>query len=164
MALGLALAWLVYAPGLTGGFIFDDFPNVVDNAGVHPSQASVGSLVRAALSSPASDFKRPLASLSFAANYLVTGLDPMPMKATNLVIHLLNGWLLYFVVARLLMFDANDVAGRRCCQNSTSCCIGSNSVAASAHKPHRRSLRGAAHGIIGKSMRPAWLVRLHKGP
>jgi len=92
----------VYWPGLSGGYLFDDYPNIVDNHGVQPHDASLPSLVRAALSSPASEFKRPLASLSFAANYLATGLDPYWMKLTNLVIHLLNG-LLVFLLARALL-------------------------------------------------------------
>jgi len=92
----------VYWPGLSGGYLFDDYPNIVDNHGVQPHDASLPSLVRAALSSPSSEFKRPLASLSFAANYLATGLDPYWMKLTNLVIHLLNG-LLVFLLARALL-------------------------------------------------------------
>lgn len=87
----IALTIAVYAPGLTGGWLFDDYPNIVDNPGVQPHDADLGTLVRAALSSPSSEFKRPLASLSFAANYLAAGLDPYWMKLTNLVIHLLNG-------------------------------------------------------------------------
>ncbi|MEI7036146.1 hypothetical protein [Fulvimonas yonginensis] len=101
------LAWFVvtcfvYLPGLSGGFLFDDYPNIVDNRGVQPTEASVGSLVRAALSSPASDFKRPLASLSFAANFLATGLDPFWMKLTNVIIHLLNGLVAFLLVRALL--------------------------------------------------------------
>jgi len=92
----------VYWPGLSGGYLFDDYPNIVDNHGVQPHDASLPSLVRAALSSPSSEFKRPLASLSFAANYLATGLDPYWMKLTNLVIHLWNG-LLVFLLARALL-------------------------------------------------------------
>lgn len=95
----------VYWPGLSGGFLFDDYPNIVDNHGVQPTSASVPSIARAALSSPASDFKRPLASLSFAINYLATGLDPYWMKLTNLVLHLLNG-LLVFLLARILLRSA----------------------------------------------------------
>jgi tetratricopeptide (TPR) repeat protein len=87
----IALTIAVYAPGLSGGWLFDDYPNIVDNPGVQPHDADLGTLVRAALSSPSSEFKRPLASLSFAANYLAAGLDPYWMKLTNLVIHLLNG-------------------------------------------------------------------------
>jgi hypothetical protein len=98
----LALTAAVYWPGLHGGFLFDDYPNIVDNPGVQPGKADLATLVNAALSSPSSEFKRPLASLSFALNYLASGLDPYWMKLTNLVIHLLNG-LLVFSLARLLL-------------------------------------------------------------
>ena len=98
----VALTVAVYATGLSGGWLFDDYPNIVDNPGVQPHDASLGSLVRAALSSPSSEFKRPLASLSFAANYLVAGLDPYWMKFTNLVIHLLNGVAVFLLASVLL--------------------------------------------------------------
>lgn len=97
-----ALTVAVYWPGLSGGYLFDDYPNIVDNTGVQPHDASLSTLVAAALSSPSSEFKRPLASLSFAANYLATGLDPYWMKLTNLVIHLLNGWLIFLLAGALL--------------------------------------------------------------
>jgi hypothetical protein len=102
----------VYWPGLSGGFVFDDYPNIVDNHGVQPSSASFSSLVGAALSSPSSEFKRPLASLSFAANYLISGLDPYWMKLTNLAIHLLNG-LLVFLLARGLLLIVSAGARSR---------------------------------------------------
>lgn len=100
--LGLAIVtWLVYAPGLGGGFVFDDYPNIVDNPLVQPSHASLPELTAAALSSPSSELKRPLASLSFAANVLATGLDPSAMKATNILLHILNGWLAFFLCRAL---------------------------------------------------------------
>lgn len=110
MLVGMILTVLIYWPGLFGGFLFDDYPNIVDNTGVQPHHASVASLVNAALSSPASDFKRPLASLSFALNYLASELHPFGWKLTNLFIHLLNG-LLVFALTRLLLAAAN--AGAR---------------------------------------------------
>ncbi|MHC1481621.1 hypothetical protein ACYJW8_15360 [Frateuria aurantia] len=107
LPVGLMLAFmigclLIYLPGFSGGWLFDDYPNIVDNPGVQPRHSSLGALISAALSSPASDFKRPLASLSFAANYMLSGLSAPAMKLTNLVIHLLNG-LLVFVLMRLLL-------------------------------------------------------------
>nr|WP_291774486.1 hypothetical protein [Luteibacter sp.] len=102
LAILALVTWLVYATGLSGGFVFDDYPNIVDNALVQPEHASPSELVAAALSSPSSELKRPLSSLTFAANFLVGGLDAAPMKATNVVIHLLNGFLLFFVARRLL--------------------------------------------------------------
>lgn len=105
------LTLAVYWPGLSGGFLFDDYPNIVDNHGVQPQSASVASLVGAALSSPSSEFKRPLASLSFAVNYLASGLNPYWMKLTNLTIHLLNG-LMVFLLARALLLVRENQCGR----------------------------------------------------
>lgn len=110
--LGMAvLTAIVYWPGLAGAWLFDDYPNIVDNKGLHAVDASLPSLVRAALSSPSSEFKRPLASLSFAVNYLVSGLDPYWMKLTNLVLHLLNGALV-FVLTRRLLLEARHIESR----------------------------------------------------
>jgi protein O-mannosyl-transferase len=98
----LLVTTAVYWPGLSGSWLFDDYPNIVDNPGVQPHAISIPALARAALSSPASEFKRPLASLSFAANYLADGLDPFDWKLTNLVLHLLNGCLVFVLAQRLL--------------------------------------------------------------
>lgn len=103
----LILTALVYWPGLSGAFLFDDYPNIVDNHSLQPKGASLPSLIGAALSSPSSEFKRPLASLSFGLNYLASGLDPYWMKLTNLVIHLGNG-VLVFLLARLLLLAVRD--------------------------------------------------------
>ena len=105
LPISLLVVLIVYWPGLDGYWLFDDYPNIVDNTGVQPHEVSVPALVRAALSSPASDFKRPLASLSFAGNYLAGGLDPYGWKLVNLAIHLLNG-VLVFVLMRLLLANA----------------------------------------------------------
>jgi len=106
----LLLVVAIYWPGLQGGWLFDDYPNIVDNKAVQPDLASITTLLNAALSSPASEFKRPLASLTFAANYLVTGLDPYWMKLTNLMIHLLNGILVFLLVRALLDYQSTTPA------------------------------------------------------
>ena len=102
LLIAILLVALVYWPGLYGGWLFDDYPNIVDNPGVQPHQPSIAALVSAALSSPASDFKRPLSSLTFAANYLVSGLDPWAWKLTNLLLHVANGVLVFFLARGLL--------------------------------------------------------------
>jgi hypothetical protein len=102
LSAALLLAALVYWPGLYGGWLFDDYPNIVDNRGVQPQSQGLAALLNAALSSPASEFKRPLASLTFALNYVLAGLDPFWMKLTNLAIHLLNGVLVFLLGRRLL--------------------------------------------------------------
>jgi protein O-mannosyl-transferase len=98
----ICLVAAIYWPGLSGGFLFDDYPNIVDNHDLQISRFDVPSLAGAALSSPSSEFRRPLASLSFALNYLATGMDPYGMKLTNLVIHLLNGLLLFILTRQLI--------------------------------------------------------------
>src|SRR5579885_2027839 len=97
LTVAVALTILVYRPGLSGGYVFDDFPNIVDNRAIHVTHSTVAAWANAAWASPASDLQRPLASLTFAVNWFLSGSDPRPMKAVNLGIHLLNGLLLYFM-------------------------------------------------------------------
>jgi hypothetical protein len=102
LILALLITAAAYWPGLHGSYVQDDYPNIVDNPDLQIKTASISNLSLAALSSPASELKRPLASLSFAANYLFTGLDPFWMKLTNLMIHLLNGVLIYMLALTLI--------------------------------------------------------------
>jgi hypothetical protein len=102
LTIALLVTALVYWPGIYGGYVFDDFPNIVDNAGVHVTQSTLANWANAAWSSPSSSFHRPLASLTFAVNWFFGGADPMPMKVVNIGIHLLNGLLLYFMLRELL--------------------------------------------------------------
>lgn len=104
----MLLVPLIYSMGLHGGWLFDDYPNIVDNQGVQPAEVSISALVRSALSSPASEFKRPLASLSFAANYLASGLEPYSWKLINLLIHLANGLLVFLLARALLQADCRQ--------------------------------------------------------
>ena len=93
---------LLYFPGLRGSYAFDDFPNIVDNTALHVDTLDASAWTAAIWASPASDLQRPLASLSFALNFYFTGLDPLPMKVTNLAIHLLNGCLLFVLLLRII--------------------------------------------------------------
>src|SRR4249919_290049 len=99
----LVLVACVYLPGLHGGYVFDDYPNIVDNTALHVTPgASAGEWLAAAFASPSDVLVRPLAMLSFAANHALTGLDPYWMKLTNLAIHLLNTVLVFGLVRALL--------------------------------------------------------------
>lgn len=102
LTVAVALTILVYWPGLSGGYVFDDFPNIVDNNAIHVTHSTLANWTNAALASPASALHRPLASLTFAVNWFFSGDSPRPMKAMNLGIHLLNGVLLYFMLSELL--------------------------------------------------------------
>jgi hypothetical protein len=110
----------IYTTGLSGAYLFDDYPNIVDNHAVQPTSASLSSLVGAALSSSSSEFKRPLASLSFAANFLISGLDPYWMKLTNLIIHLLNGLLVFLLARSLISLASANTSSLRANASSMS--------------------------------------------
>ena len=97
-----ALVFAIYLPGLEGGFVFDDLPNIVNNTELHVSTLRWADWMTATFSSPSSSLQRPLAMLSFALNHYFTGLDPRPMKLTNIAIHALNA-VLAFGMLRALM-------------------------------------------------------------
>jgi hypothetical protein len=98
----------IYWPGVTGGWVFDDYPNIVDNAAIHitPGHSTLAAWVNAAISSPASFLHRPLASITFALNWMAGSGDPWPFKVTNIVIHLINGVLVFCMLRALLRLMA----------------------------------------------------------
>lgn len=97
----LACAALVYAPGLHGGFIFDDFPNLVSDPDWMLTTLTFDQLQRALGSGFAGALGRPLAVLSFGLNHLATGLDPFWLKLTNVLLHAFNGLLVWLLATRL---------------------------------------------------------------
>ena len=95
---------LAYQPGLSGPFLFDDGPNIVDNSNLAIHDLNPDTLRQAAYSGFSGPLQRPLSMMSFAANYYATGLDPYYFKLTNLVIHLCNGVGLFILTWLLLDF------------------------------------------------------------
>jgi hypothetical protein len=98
LAAVLLLVTIVYWPGMTGGFVFDDYSNLVFNTSLHVRTLHWSDWVAAILSSPATDLQRPLAMFTFALNHYFTGLDPWPMKVSNLFVHLFNTCLVFGMV------------------------------------------------------------------
>jgi len=101
MAVALGMTAMVYLPGLSGGYIFDDSWILVENQFIHVDSLHPVKWVRAAQSFSNDHQSRMLTMLSFALNHYLTGLDPYWMKFTNLLIHLFNGVLLFFVLKTL---------------------------------------------------------------
>jgi len=95
----------VYAPGLHGPFVFDDYPNIVANKLVAVDALDAERLRDAAFSLGSPSYPhRGLARLSFALNYYFSGarFDGFAFKLTNVVIHVLNGLLVYWLSVLLL--------------------------------------------------------------
>lgn len=93
----LLYVWLIW-PSLSGPFVFDDFPNL-KNLELLGSDVSgnLGRYLAAFIGSPG----RPIAALSFLINDHAWPSDPFGFKYTNLMIHLLNGVLLFGLLRQL---------------------------------------------------------------
>jgi hypothetical protein len=122
LALVLALVVAVYAPGLDGPFLLDDRENITSRPALKMSAITAPG-VRDALFDWGKEYPhRGLARLSFALNYYFAGrsFDAFAFKVTNVVIHVLNGLLIYWLSVLLLRRYAGVARppSRRC-----GCCI-----------------------------------------
>lgn len=96
----LLLVWISYAPGLHGGFLFDDFGNLpaLGASGPVDRWSTFWRYITSGIADPTG---RPLTLLTFLLDARDWPADPFPFKRTNLVLHLLNGVLLYALLTRL---------------------------------------------------------------
>ena len=99
-ALAAAVALLVYAPSIGGGFLYDDIAILVGNRRIQ-DLGDIGAVLRY---EPA----RPLMGLTWALNYAVAGTRPWPYHLVNVFIHAANAALL----ASLFSRAARRSAGR----------------------------------------------------
>ncbi len=103
LGLLLAIAFYSYMPGAAGPFIVDDIPNILENDFLVLPELSLESLREAALSSPASRFRRPLAMLSLALDFtLAGGKSELAAKTVNILLHLICGLGVYLLTVKLL--------------------------------------------------------------
>jgi hypothetical protein len=99
----LTVTAVVYWPGLSGPFLFDDGPNLRplnDWLTGHTGWLSVVLENRSGL------FGRPISMATFVANVAMLGASPWALKLGNLLIHLINGILVYGLFAALLQRGA----------------------------------------------------------
>lgn len=99
LLLGL-LALLAYEPGLHGGFLFDDFGNlpVLGHYGPVDSWSAFWRYITAGKADPTG---RPLTLLTFLLDAHDWPAEPLSFKRTNLILHLCNGLLLFFLLSKL---------------------------------------------------------------
>jgi len=82
-----ALVIFAYIQGLPGGFVFDDYPNIVANSLINREAWSFQAFLVAALSGEAGPTGRPVAMLSFALDSYFWDLSPAAMKLENILLH-----------------------------------------------------------------------------
>lgn len=103
----LLLAYVCLEPGLTGGFLFDDAPNLQDLSayGGVTNWETFRAFVFGGWSGPSG---RPIALASFLLNDNAWPSDPASFKYTNLMLHLLAGALLAWAALQLCRFYGLD--------------------------------------------------------
>ena len=99
------LGVLIYANTLNSPFAFDDFPNIVENPHVRISDFGLESIIDSGTQSPSA--RRPVANISFAVNYLFGKYDVRGYHIVNIVIHFLNGILVYLLANALFILTSS---------------------------------------------------------
>jgi hypothetical protein len=100
LALLLLATWCAYAPGLSGGFLFDDFINLdkLSSPGPIDDWPTFWRYITSGIADP---LGRPLSLLSFLIDARQWPADPAPFLRTNVLLHLLNGALLFVLLRKL---------------------------------------------------------------
>lgn len=106
-----SLSCAIYSNTLSSPFIFDDYENIVQNRAIRMTQLELGQLSEAAFQSPFSN--RPVAYASFALSYYVGGYETPAYHTINLLIHVVNGVVVYAVALLLLGQSSRSPQGPR---------------------------------------------------
>jgi len=109
LAAGVAIVFVivVYQPGLNGPFVFDDLVNITKSDAPQIDELTGRQLLDSAHGPFAHSrplvLQRPMARLSFALNYYFSGqeFNNFNFKITNLVIHIVNGFLVLWLTCGL---------------------------------------------------------------
>lgn len=104
----LLITGCIYWAGLSGSFMFDDNPNIVDDTTLRLFDGSISSLAAASAGGVSGPLGRPLSLASFAFNIYFFGTQPFSFKLINLLIHLANGILVFMLVRQLWPRLTND--------------------------------------------------------
>lgn len=92
---------VVYFPGLSGSFEFDDNQNIITPQIENLANSDIADLWQYILSSHSGPLGRPVAMASFGTQIALFGPDPHPMKLLNLAIHAMTGLVLFLLACCL---------------------------------------------------------------
>jgi hypothetical protein len=98
------LAGLLFTPGLPGDFVFDDFPNIVNNEAIQLTRLDADALYKVIATPQISGSMRGLPTLTFALDFWrAGGADPATFKTTNIAIHVVTACALAWFFRTLLL-------------------------------------------------------------
>jgi hypothetical protein len=86
---------VIYSNSLDAPFVFDDHDNITNNQFIKIDELGMGQLYDAAFKGMHSF--RPLVKVSFALNYYFSSFDVFSYHIVNILIHILNGILVFFI-------------------------------------------------------------------
>ena len=94
------MTFTFYANGCRGPFVFDDLHNITHNTYLQLKTLDGTSLYRAIFRGPS--INRPVAKLTFAFNYYFHGHHVLGYHIVNMVVHSINGCLVYWLTRLVL--------------------------------------------------------------
>ena len=97
----LLVSVLCYLPGLNSPFLFDDQPNLAALSQIQQAGITGAGFWEFVLSGNAGPTGRPVSLFTFALQATAWPDNPAAMKAINVLLHALNGLLLYAIFRRL---------------------------------------------------------------
>jgi Flp pilus assembly protein TadD len=100
------LCIIIYSNTLNSSFVFDDFHNIKENPYIRLTDLDFDKLYDAGFKSPSSN--RPVANISFAINYYFGKYDVTGYHIVNILIHLINGIIVY-LLARIIFKQLSNV-------------------------------------------------------
>jgi len=104
------LCVIIYSNTLNTPFVFDDAPNIENNSYIRLKRINIQQLIDSGFKSPSKN--RPLANISFALNYYFGGYDVTGYHIVNIIIHLINGILVYFL-SHALFIHTSDARNQK---------------------------------------------------
>jgi len=98
---------LIYSNSLKSPFILDDIGNITENRHIRVTELSVGAFINLIQECPV----RPVPMATFALNYYFGGYDTFGYHLVNIIVHALNGILLYILVFITLNISRKQSSG-----------------------------------------------------
>lgn len=104
----VGITFLVYLLGASSPFIYDDWSFITENPYIRTFEGFFRAFENMNVREPSSILNRPFLYFTFTINYFFATLEPTSYRLVNIIIHLLNVILIYYIVSLLLRKDGRD--------------------------------------------------------
>ncbi len=158
------LTVIIYIPGLSGDYMFDDMPNLLHNPQLDITSLDSQSMQGAVFSSGSGKLRRPVSMLSFTLNRYFFGIDPYSHKVVNLIIHILTGIGLYLAYpAGNSRLPIAQTTGTPCCSAEVDAADSRRTLAGAPAEPDTGTVYHSTHDQPGHPVYRPGAMPLHGG-